>query len=249
MEISPEWHVRMQAAFQKHTENAVSKTINMSGSATVEDVRTAYMSAWKNKLKGITVYRDGCKDVQVLDLGTTKQKGLARGEIESLPELMNSKYIKQKTPWGVLHLHVDYGEDGKPKQIFSQLGKAGEVVSADLEAISRLMSQNLRMGGTIEGLIEQLGGIGSQKMVPTKDGTISSIAAALGVALKKYDEIEKSRLTEKPVDMKEISESIKKTTKTEGIEFSENCPECGSKMAADSGCWTCTNPICGHSKC
>ncbi len=251
MEISPEWHVRMQAAFQKHVENAVSKTINMPNSAKVEDVKAAYLLAWETGLKGITVYRDGCKSVQVLDLGTEKKKELARGEIEVLSETMNSRYIKQKTPWGTLHVHIDHGVDGKPKQIFSQLGKAGEVVSADLEAITRLMSQNLRMGGSVEGIIDQVGGIGSQKMVPTKEGTISSIADALAVVLRKYSEINKvESLKPENIDVKKIAKTIKEGNGAvkDHIEYNELCPECKSPMKADSGCWSCSAG-CGYSRC
>ena len=246
MQISPEWHVRMQAAFQKHVENAVSKTINLPNNATVDDVKGAYLLAWNEKLKGITVYRDGSKSVQVLDLGTTKKKELARGEIEVLEEVMDSKYFKQKTPWGVLHVHVDHNAKGSPKQVFAQLGKAGEVVSADLEAIARLTSVGLRMGATIPHIVAQLEGIGSSKAVPTRDGQISSISDGLAVVLKKYEEIQKSG--KKEIDLKELSEKIKETSINGHSEYAENCPTCGAKLKADSGCWSCS-ANCGFSRC
>jgi len=259
MEISPEWHVRMQAAFQKHTENAVSKTINLPHSAKVDDVKKAYLLSWEMGCKGITVYRDGSKKVQVLDTNVCKktedsiQRELKRGEIEPLPEILDSKYIKQKTPWGTLHVHIDYGEDRKAKQVFAQLGKSGEVVSADLEIATRMISQNLRLGGSIESIIDQTEGIGSQKMVPTKEGTVSSLGDALAIVLKKYVEVmkfeEEKEKDNKGIDMYAIAQKVKEGGNgNHDGEYAEKCPNCKGKLIADSGCWRCEDN-CGFSKC
>jgi ribonucleoside-diphosphate reductase alpha chain len=256
LSISPEWHVRMQAAFQKHTENAVSKTINLPENATIEDVRKAYILAWETGCKGTTVYRDKCKKQQVLVVGKQPEKGLERGEILILPEyLPDSDYLNQRTPWGKLHMHIDCYKD-KPVQVFTQLGKGGEVVNADLEGISRLASLSLRLGGTLDMVIRQLEGVASQKMMATKEGTISSLSDGVAIALQKYlllrQEYEKERDGDKNIDVDPavIAKKIKenKISKNE-LDFAEKCPECDDgKLIPREGCWVCSAK-CGYSRC
>jgi ribonucleoside-diphosphate reductase alpha chain len=250
-------HIDIQSIFQKFTDNAVSKTINFPHSATHDDIKNAYKLAYNLECKGITIYRDKSRDKQLLTTGGSKEgEDLKRGDVLELPEyLPSSDYLNQRTPWGKLHMHIDCYKEN-PAQIFTQLGKGGQVVNADLEGMSRLASLCLRLGGSLEQVVKQLEGVGSQKMVPTKEGNISSLSDGIAIALKKYmllrKEYEKEREGDKniKVDPAKVAKVIKenKISKNEA-DYAEACPECGSKMEAKEGCWICSSEECGYSKC
>ena len=208
-DIAPAWHMRMQAAFQRHCDSSISKTINFPHDATVDDVREIYELAIESGVKGVTVYRDGCRDVQPMALkGSTSRKASDSGGIEAvlevvdpvalagppselepirLPEIMHSLRIRQMTPFGNMHVKVavDY-ELGREREVFAQLGKGGDVANSDLEAICRLLSLWLRVNGKLETALKQLDGIGSSLTVATKDGRIMSLADGLARALHRY---------------------------------------------------------------
>ena len=176
-DITPEWHVRMQAAFQKYTDNAVSKTINFPANATVQDISDAYMLAYKLGCKGITIYRDGSKENQVLSTGETgKHSAGSNGQTEAatLPALYPQAQVltprgrpqemigiteRIRTGHGSMYITINFDEESKPFEVFSTLGKAGGCDSAQLEAISRLVSLALRSGIGITEVIGQLRGI------------------------------------------------------------------------------------------
>jgi ribonucleoside-diphosphate reductase alpha chain len=94
-DIAPEWHVKMQAAWQKYTDNAVSKTINFPHSATIDDVANAYMMAWKMGCKGITIYRDGSKDIQILSVGSANQR-VSESVSQNVSGSANQQIIQSK---------------------------------------------------------------------------------------------------------------------------------------------------------
>ena len=165
-DISPEWHVRMQGAAQAHTDNAVSKTINFPHSATVDDVAKAYMLAYELGCKGITVYRDGSKDGQVLSTGDTAREqpqGTAlmpfRVTPRSRPQSIHGVTERVRTGHGNMYVTVNFDDNGLPFEVFGNLGKAGGCDSAQLEAISRLVSLALRSGIDPSVILEQLRGI------------------------------------------------------------------------------------------
>lgn len=256
-----EAHIKMQAAFQEYTDNAVSKTINMPNDASVEDVRNAYFLAWKHGLKGITVYIDGTKEVQVLETGH-KKKDENKKPSKRLPDIMPAVRVRQRTPFGNMHTTFVYdAEDGRVLENFAQLGRAGEVVSADLEAISRLSSIHYRNGGSIAEVIEQLSGIGSNEGIVSRDGTISSVPDAYARALIKFQTLrEKGYLKDimdGTADLEAISNEISDEMRTGSNGFSNSsskgavkpkCPDCGkSTIIFESGCNKCTS--CGYSKC
>jgi ribonucleoside-diphosphate reductase alpha chain len=96
-DIAPDWHVKMQAAWQKYTDNAVSKTINFPHSATIDDVESAYMNAWKSGCKGITIYRDGSKDVQILSVGSSnKEQGISNIGSQIIQSKIKTETLKER---------------------------------------------------------------------------------------------------------------------------------------------------------
>jgi len=211
-DITPEWHIRMQAAFQKHCDASISKTTNFPEEATPEDVRRIYTMAFEHGLKGVTVYRDGCRKNQPMALKklekkTSDERGkekrldpavpplpesvppLRGGFISpiKLPEIMSCLRVRQFTPFGNMHIKVSVEPDtGVEREVFAQLGKGGDIANSDLEAICRLLSLYLRSGGALVLALKQLDGIGSSLSVPSKEGRIQSLGHGLAVGLQKY---------------------------------------------------------------
>jgi ribonucleoside-diphosphate reductase alpha chain len=208
-DIAPHWHMQMQAAFQRHCDSSISKTINFAHEATPKDVREIYDLAVALDVKGVTVYRDGCRDVQPMALKGSQRKAdgtpetspepavLAdtafmmspNGDLQPirLPEIMPSLRIRQMTPFGNMHVKVAVDPaSGREREVFAQLGKGGDVANSDLEAICRLLSLWLRSNGSLDTALKQLEGIGSSLTVPTKDGRIMSLADGLARSLRRY---------------------------------------------------------------
>ncbi|HVS10898.1 MAG TPA: hypothetical protein VMS76_13605, partial [Planctomycetota bacterium] len=202
-DVSPYWHMKMQAAFQRHCDSSISKTINFPHEATLEDVRAIYELAIDEDVKGVTVYRDGCRDVQPMALkrsGELHKKGGAAPAPAAapvmrepdpypvkLPEIMSCLRIRQMTPFGNMHVKVSVDPlSGKEREVFAQLGKGGDVANSDLEAICRILSLWLRANGSLDLALKQLEGIGSSLTVPTKDGRIMSLGDGLAKALQRY---------------------------------------------------------------
>jgi ribonucleoside-diphosphate reductase alpha chain len=197
-DISPEWHVRMQAALQKFTDNAISKTINFPNKATIDDVRESYLMAYHLKCKGLTVYRDGSRNVQILTTGTTEDKKrdehhtvVASADVKitprERPDVVQGYTYKLKTAYGKLYVTINNDENGEPFEVFSHLGKAGGFFAAKAEAITRLMSLALRSGIEAEEIIEQLKGIRGPTPTWGEDGKmILSLPDAIAQILEKH---------------------------------------------------------------
>lgn len=152
-QIPAQWHVRMQSAFQKYTDNAVSKTVNLPGKATREDVKKIFSLAYELGCKGITVYRNGSRAKQVLnEKVTVSNKGKAQGE--SLPEIIDEKRVVVPTKEGKYYIHMSH-INGEPKEIFVNVPPIGKS-RAWVECISRLISQAMRDGSRVEDLADQL---------------------------------------------------------------------------------------------
>jgi ribonucleoside-diphosphate reductase alpha chain len=207
-DITPEWHMRMQAAFQEHCDSSISKTINFPHDATVDDVREVYELAIALDVKGVTVYRDGCREMQPMTRATTengKKEAEASAAPEAaplmaggtlspmkLPEIMPALRLTQLTPFGNMHIKVTVDpKTGHEREVFAQLGKGGDLTSSNLEAICRILSLWLRSNGSLEMAIRQFSGIGSTLNVPTKDGPISSLADGMAKALSRYLKIKR----------------------------------------------------------
>jgi len=202
-EINPKWHVRMQEAFQKYTDNAVSKTINFPNEATKDEIEKAYLLAWKSNLKGLTVYRDGSRDEQVVNFGKKKEeKEESIKEMPTLPlepkerpEIMHGYTYKTKTSYGNLYITINEDENDRPFEVFTQIGKAGGFFSAYTEAISRLISLALRTGLDPDRIIDQLRGIRDPSPTWTSDGLVLSLPDAIAKTLKKHLESKQKMLS------------------------------------------------------
>ena len=230
-DVSPESHIRMQAAFQKHTDNAVSKTVNLHQDATVADVQKIYDLAYELGCKGVTIYRDGSKENQVLSFsGKRDSDKTSITYVRERPEILEGFTSKIKTGYGQLYVTVTEVE-GQPFEVFATIGKSGKSTTAKTEALGRLISLALRSGVEVEKIIEQLKGICGEHPVFHDGGLVMSIPDAI------------SRVLEKRY-MNNGSRELKKTHNSLG---GESCPDCGKKVSFEEGCMTCH--FCGFTKC
>ncbi|MFW6115302.1 MAG: vitamin B12-dependent ribonucleotide reductase [Thermodesulfobacteriota bacterium] len=229
-DISPEWHIRMQAAFQKYTDNAVSKTVNLPKSAGPEDVLRIYNLAYELRCKGVTIYRDGSKKSQVLSFGAKEKTDPFYTAVKDRPETVEGFTTKIKTGFGNLYINVTEYE-GRPFEVFPIIGKSGKSTTAKAEAIGRLVSLALRSGVKVDDIITQLKGISGEHPVFQKDGLVLSIPDAIGKLL------EKRYVNGKGKSIMDKGESL----------MGEKCPECGQPIAYEEGCMTCH--FCGYTRC
>jgi ribonucleoside-diphosphate reductase alpha chain len=153
LEIGPEWHVRVQAAFQKHCDNAVSKTVNLRASATAEDVQRVFLLAYKLKCKGITIFRQGSRTA-VLSTGLRDRQYV---EVRERPRITSGQTEKFGTGCGSLYVVVNRDDNGL-LEVFSSLGKGGGC-AASSEATARLVSLCLRSDVNPKEVVRQLRGI------------------------------------------------------------------------------------------
>ncbi|MFW6138662.1 MAG: vitamin B12-dependent ribonucleotide reductase [Spirochaetota bacterium] len=251
-DISPSDHVNMQAAFQEYTDNAVSKTVNFPNSATVDDVKNVYLEAFRLKCKGITVYRDGSRDVQVL---TTGQKKKEKGEAKYAPRQRPTVTlgITEKVQTGCGNLYVTINSDNSgPCELFASMGKAGGCAASQLDAQARLISMALRSNVDPYSIVKQLKGLRcpSPSLLPQRGGKVLSCSDALAKVLEHYLEGAHRKTNSvnpggpSPINNKHlIQPEFDVNTKTiAGI-----CPECGSILEHEGGCVICHS--CGYSKC
>jgi len=237
-DISPEWHIRMQAAFQSSTHNAVSKTINFPHSATREDVEQAYMLAYKEGCKGITIYRDRSKDKQVLSIAAEEEEKVETRAPRRRAKITTGVTERVATGCGSIYVTVNSDADGVC-EVFSTLGKAGGCASAQLEAISRLISLALRSGVNIESVVKNLKGIRCPSIAWEEGHSVLSCPDAIGSVLEKY------------VKSEETATNPDRITDSSGsghvMNIGGQCPECGGMLVYQEGCHICH--ACGYTKC
>ncbi len=234
-DISPIDHISIQAAFQKYTNNAVSKTINFSHDATVEEVQEAFIQAYKLGCKGVTIYRDGCREDQVLNIGKTDRKQPAAAEIpikRDRPRALTGQTFQMTTGCGPLYVTINVDEQGRPFELFNTIGKAGGCAASQNEAIGRLVSLAWRSGLPAEPMVKQLIGISCHKPFGFGDNKVTSCADAIAQAIRLQLE-----LTNGCQD-----KSLKENNNAFGA-----CPECGGVIEHEGGCFVCH--ACGYSEC
>ena len=245
-DISFEWHVRHQAAFQRYTDNGVSKTINLPNDATEEDVAAAYRLAWALGCLGITVFRDGCKGEQVLNVGVKKDKALpAAGQavIKPRPQSLAGKTYRKETPIGTAFITVNQTEENEPFEVFVQVGKGGSDTMAVAEALGRLISLTLRLPSALspqrrlEEVISQLSRIGGAQPMGFGAGKILSLPDALARTLAEH--IGQVKTEGAPPSPPKLEERRR---------IGDLCKECGqATFVYEEGCKKCLS--CGFNEC
>lgn len=253
-DISPEFHIRMQAAFQQYTDNAVSKTVNFVSSATKEDVREVYMKAYELGCKGVTIYRDGSRYGQVLSIKKEEEKSADTNlspvrEISPRPrpDVTMGMTERMKIGCGNLYVTVNYDENGIC-EVFTSTGKAGGCPSQS-EATARLASIALRSGISVEEILNQLKGIRCPSTVRQHGMQCTSCPDAIAKVIKKVYDMQKSGMPiapnqEKKEDSPKVAPPVEDGGASKAI---KHCPECGAVLEHEGGCVVCRN--CGYSKC
>ena len=273
-DIPPEWHLKMQGAFQKYTDNAVSKTINFPNEATIDDVRNAYLLSYKLGCKGITIYRDGSKDMQVFTTEATYKdkkspEGISLGNDKELqkrsltprdrPKVTHGITEKVKTGCGNLYVTINFDDFG-PFEIFTAMGKAGGCASSQLEALSRILSFSLRAGLPVEEIIDQMRSIRCPSPIWQDGELILSCSDAISKVLEHHFQADQPKLFGNGHD-KKVEEGKKEekqeflhdlATKQPGAsrvntKTMATCPDCGASLEHKEGCLLCN--VCGFSKC
>ena len=236
-----EWHVKHQCMFQQHVDNGVSKTINLSNSATVEDIQKTYLLAYELGCKGITVYRDGCKSQQVLNVNAVdKAKEKKKTDLSAG---LSSMYFKLDTGYGPLHIHIDHDEDGQVVRVFTNTTPIGTEVAGLTSVLGILLSKYLELGGDVNDVRKHLNSIKSDRPFGFGPGRVESIPHAVSVALSRFLQKTAKKTTAE-------DEKTAQTTLPPNTGETRHCPKCYSpNIAFLSGCSGPTCFECGHSEC
>jgi len=264
-DIEPVWHIKMQSAFQKYTNNAVSKTVNLPSDATIEDAQEIYMLAYKGGCKGVTIYRDNSREEQVLNIASSKETEKKTEDVSKIiprprPNVTFGTTTKIATGCGNLYVTINEDEKKLPFEVFMSMGKTGGCAMSHLEAIGRLVSLALRSGIETSSIIEQLRGIRCPSPSWEKGGRIFSCSDAIARVVEKRMQEAKSKhslpglpetlpkIEEKPAD-KDANDSsgTSKVTGTKTANIVGVCPDCGGSLWHIEGCMVCKS--CGYSKC
>jgi ribonucleoside-diphosphate reductase alpha chain len=238
-DITPHDHIKMQAAFQKYVDNAVSKTVNFPNSATTEDVKEVYLLAYQYGCKGVTVYRDGSREEQVLTKG--KKEGKAEVVVtgqkivpRKRPDVTNGSTRLMKTGCGNLYVTINEDEEGHLFELFTSMGKAGGCAASQSEAIGRLVSLAFRSNIEPDEVMRQLKGISCHSHVWVEGGKITSCSDAIAKSLEKYLQNGNNGDGNGHQGHEEVM-------------FIGRCPECGGAVEYSEGCAKCHG--CGFTKC
>jgi len=222
-DIAPEWHVRLQAAFQKSTENAVSKTVNFPAAASRAEIAEVFLAAYGSGCKGVTVYRYGSRDRQVLNIGKPEGK---RAQIAPRPRPERTHGVTERINTGCGKLYVTVNTDGQGLcEVFAKMGKTGGCASSQIEASGRLISLALRSGVKVESIVRQLSGIRCPAPAWQNGKMVLSCPDAIAQVLG----------------------NVTGTEISAGDTMMGTCPDCGGTLAHQEGCLICH--VCGFSKC
>ena len=251
-EIDAAWHVRHQAAFQKHTDNGVSKTINLPEAATREDVAAAYRLAWDLGCLGITVFRDGSKGGQVLNVGLRRdgdRGGDAHRGVKPRPHSLAGATYRMETPIGTAFITVNHNGGGEPFEVFVQVGKAGTDTMAVAEALGRLISLVLRLPSPLsarrrlEEVINQLSRIGGGQPTGFGAAKVLSLPDALARTLAEHIGAAQAAIAEAAAAPRSTAGPVGALRRVGDL-----CRECGqATLVYEEGCKKCLS--CGFNEC
>jgi len=240
-DITPEMHISMQAAFQKYTDNAVSKTVNFPNDATMEDVEKVYRLAYQSNCKGVTIYRDGSRDEQVLSVGKKEEAPVAvaapavvhveekRTVKRERPKALKGWTYQMQTGCGPLYITINEDNSGL-FEVFTTMGKAGGCAASQCEAIGRMVSLAWRSGIQGRSVVKQLLGISCHSPSGFGDNKVLSCSDAVGRAIQAH------------LTLTGHADLI------EAPQFGRGaCPECGGVVEHEGGCAVCR--VCGYSEC
>jgi ribonucleoside-diphosphate reductase alpha chain len=261
-EVAPEWHVRMQAAFQRHVDNGVSKTVNLPNAATIEDVAKVYRQAYEVGCLGITVFRDGCKGTQVLHVGSADKDGHGKGnpdaekptkaaaaeqKVKPRPRIVHGVTYRAETPLGTAFVTVNRNGNNEPFEVFLNVGKAGSDTAAVSEALGRLISMILRLPSVLsptdrlKAIVGQLSGIGGGRQLGFGRSRVRSLPDAVAQVLAEH--LGESGDGSTVVELHQLEGMSDESGKVGDL-----CPECGhATLVYEEGCQKCYS--CGYSEC
>ncbi|BCG48164.1 Ribonucleotide reductase of class II [Citrifermentans bremense] len=236
-DITPEEHITMQAAFQRHTDNAVSKTVNFPREATIEDVEKVYRLAYESNCKGVTIYRDGSRDEQVLSVGKKEEVKAAapvhaeekRTAKRERPKALKGWTYQMQTGCGPLYITINEDNTGL-FEVFTTMGKAGGCAASQCEAIGRMVSLAWRSGIQGRQVVKQLLGISCHAPSGFGDNKVLSCADAVAKAIQSH------------LSLTGVADVIEAPAFDRGA-----CPECGGVVEHEGGCAVCR--VCGYSEC
>ncbi|HHX01743.1 MAG TPA: vitamin B12-dependent ribonucleotide reductase [Firmicutes bacterium] len=238
-DIAPKWHIAMQAAFQEFTDNAVSKTVNFPNEATPEQIEEVYRLAYQLGCKGVTVYRSGSREAEVLTVGSQQSEPESPKSSQGgmrprkRPPVTRGQTERVKTGCGTLYVTINEDDEGVC-EVFTTIGKAGGCSAAFSEATARMISLALRSGVELEQIVRQLRGIRCPHPVWQNGKLILSCPDAIALVLQRY------------IDEKNGKQPSQADVSAAGTR-ADACPECGGQLKHESGCETCMD--CGFSRC
>jgi ribonucleoside-diphosphate reductase alpha chain len=276
-DLTPEDHVRVQALVQQYTDSSISKTVNAPNSHTIDDVKTLYTLAYDLGCKGITYFRDGCREgvlshIEEPDKPAEEQQAEAEAvqlglnglesppQVKPRPRAMHGVTYRKPTPLGTAFVTVNHNGDERPFEVFTQVGKAGSDTAADAEAMGRLISIILRLPSPLSPVerlgqvVDQLSGIGGGRSMGLGPQRVRSLPDGIAQVLSEY-------LAERqPADGDAVvatngamSEQPMATNghRSEAEAFArpgDLCPQCGvAALIHEEGCQKCYS--CGYSEC
>lgn len=264
-DVSPLYHIKMQAAFQKYTDNAVSKTVNFPSDATREDVAEVYRLAFEQACKGVTIYRDGSRDSQVLNIGSVDCAKQDKEMYSSVfpetanpygtisprprPEITSGFTERMKIGCGNLYVTINYDSTGIC-EVFTSTGKAGGCPSQS-EATARLCSVALRSGMSVHEIYNQLKGIRCPSTIRQDGMSCTSCPDAIAKVLIKVNDFIEAGNPVASIEPEPVTNGRKNVVgaaeKRNTINSGKVCPDCGHELEHEGGCILCRG--CGYSKC